>query len=156
MFRRNRKREPGEIEVILGPSVKLNGELRCDTSIRIDGIVEAGSIETAGNVVITETANVDCNIKASTVSIRGFYRGTIEATRVELLRGCQVYGMLNVSTFFMDEGVLMQAEMNIHDQGQRKQTSIPRREPRASIPFVEPRKRQGSADRSATGSTSAG
>ena len=157
MFGRKRKREPDAIEVILGPHATFNGALRCDTSIRIDGAVEGGSIETAANVVITETAHVDCTIQAHTVSIRGFFRGVIEATRVELLQGCQVYGTLNVNTFFMDEGVLLQAEMNIRDQEQRTQASLPRREALAPIPFIEPRRpRPEAPDAPVRGQPSAG
>ncbi len=119
MFNLNRTQrpEPDAIEVIIGPRATFSGALRCDASVRIDGAVEAGHIETPANVILTETARVQCDITARTVSIRGIYRGTIRADRVELLQGSQIYGALYVDSFFMDDGVLMRAELNIQSDG---------------------------------------
>lgn len=113
MFSRVRKPEPDAIEVIIGPRASFRGNLNSDTSIRIDGAVEAGKIETPANVILTESARVQCDIVAKTVSIRGAYWGSINADRVELLQGSQVHGALNVNSFFMDEGVALRAEVNI-------------------------------------------
>lgn len=115
MFGRPQRPEPDAIEVIIGPRAIFSGQLQCDASIRIDGAVDDGQIETPANVIITEMAQVRCTIKAKTVSIRGLFRGVIHAERVELLDGSQIFGALNVHSFFMDEGVSMQAELNIHD-----------------------------------------
>lgn len=115
MFNRARRPEPDAIEVIIGPRAIFSGQLQCDASIRIDGAVDDGQIDTSANVVITEMAQVRCNIKAKAVSIRGLFRGVVHAERVELLEGSQIYGSLNVHSFFMDEGVLMQAELNIRN-----------------------------------------
>lgn len=120
MFGRPQRPEPDAIEVIIGPRAIFSGQLQCDASIRIDGAVDDGQIETPANVVITDMAQVRCNITAKTVSIRGIFRGIIHAERVELLRGSQIYGSLNVHSFFMDEGVLMQAELNIENPDSAK------------------------------------
>lgn len=144
MFGRYRRPEPDAIEVIIGPQGSFRGELRCDASIRIDGTVTGGRIETAANVVLTEGAQVTCDISARTVSIRGVYRGTIEAGRVELLAGSQVYGVLNVNSFFMDEGVLLRAELNIRSAETKPAPALPAPSPEpspapkpSSIPVVE-------------------
>lgn len=113
MFRRSQRPEPDVIEVIIGPRANFRGELRCETSVRIDGAVEGGLIETPANVILTEPSNVVCDINAKTVSIRGTYRGTIRADRAELLEGSKVYGAVIVNSFFMDDGVLLQAELTI-------------------------------------------
>lgn len=115
MFGRVQRPEPDAIEVIIGPRAIFTGQLQCDASVRIDGAVDDGLIETPANVVITEMAQVRCDIKAKVVSIRGLFRGVIHAERVELLSGSQIHGALNVHSFFMDEGVSMQAELNIQD-----------------------------------------
>lgn len=125
MFGQNRRPEPDAIEVIIGPRASFSGNLQCDASIRIDGAVDGGQIETPSNVILTETARVDCNIKAKTISIRGIYRGVVHADRVELLAGSQVYGSLNVGSFFMDEGVLLRAELNIQGSGQEERLALP-------------------------------
>jgi cytoskeletal protein CcmA (bactofilin family) len=140
MFRRGHKPESDAIEVIIGPRASFNGALRCDTSVRIDGQVENGQIETPANVILTETARVQCDILAKTVSVRGVYRGTIRAERVELLEGSQVYGALFVNSFYMDEGVLLRAELNIQGVQVEETSMAPARPEGAppSIPVITP------------------
>jgi cytoskeletal protein CcmA (bactofilin family) len=139
MFNLNRTQrpEPDAIEVIIGPRATFSGALHCDASVRIDGAVEAGHIETPANVILTETARVQCDITARTVSIRGIYRGTIRADRVELLQGSQIYGALYVNSFFMDDGVLMRAELNIQNaEVDAEATLPPRPDQTAGIPII--------------------
>lgn len=138
MFGHNQKPAADAIEVIIGPRASLSGDLRSDTSIRVDGAVEGGRIETAANVILTETARVQCDIWAKTVSIRGFFRGLIRADRVELLEGSQVYGALHVNSIFMDEGVLLRAELNIQGATVEEAGVLPRPDTSTSIPVVTP------------------
>ena len=72
MFRRNERPQPDAIEVIIGPRATYSGALRSDSSIRIDGVVESGLLETLANVILTEGARVNCEIRARNVSIRGY------------------------------------------------------------------------------------
>ena len=146
MFGRYRRPEPDAIEVIIGPQGSFQGDLRCTASIRVDGTVTGGHIETPANVILTEGAQVTCDIRARTVSIRGVFRGTIDADRVELLGGCQVYGALNVLSFFMDENVLLRAELNIRGAESKPVAALPAPDatvdpapkPSSSIPIVDP------------------
>ncbi|MEZ4833116.1 MAG: polymer-forming cytoskeletal protein [Caldilineaceae bacterium] len=115
MFRRSNRSTPDAIEVIIGPRASYNGVLRSDTSIRIDGVVESGLLQTAANVILTETARVNCEIQARTVSIRGNFNGVITADRVELLSGCHVSGALYVNSFLLDDGAILDGEL--HMQG---------------------------------------
>jgi cytoskeletal protein CcmA (bactofilin family) len=43
---------------LIGARATFSGRLQCDASIRIDGAVEQGHIETPANVILTETATV--------------------------------------------------------------------------------------------------
>lgn len=138
MFSRVRKPEPDAIEVIIGPRASFRGNLTSDTSVRIDGAVEGGRIETPANVILTESAHVQADVVAKTVSIRGAYWGVINADRVELLRGSQVHGALHVNSFFMDEGVALHAEVNIQGTTPAKAPIAGREESSASIPVVRP------------------
>jgi cytoskeletal protein CcmA (bactofilin family) len=138
VFGRSQRPEADAIEVIVGPRASFNGVLRSDTSIRIDGVVDGGQIETPANVILTESARVACDVVAKTVSIRGLYRGALRADRVELLRGSQVYGVLHVNSFYMDEGVILHAEVNIQNPAKAEPAALPRPEPDATIPVINP------------------
>ncbi len=144
MFGRGQRPEADAIEVIIGPRATFNGHLRCDTSIRIDGAVEGGHVETPSNVILTESARVQCDITAKTVSIRGVYKGILRADRVELLEGSQIYGALYVNSFYMDDGVLLRAELNIQGAAGDKAFPPSRPDRQASIPVMRPRPTQQS------------
>ncbi|MFZ1755663.1 MAG: polymer-forming cytoskeletal protein [Caldilineaceae bacterium] len=115
MFRRFSRPQPDAIEVIIGPRATYSGTLRSDTSIRIDGVMESGLLETPANVILTENARVYAEIRAGTVSIRGEFDGVIRAERAELLAGCRVSGMLFVKSFLLDDGATLDGEL--HMQG---------------------------------------
>lgn len=111
LSRRESRPAPDQIDVIIGPRATFDGRLRCDASIRLDGTVEGGLIETLGNVLITERARVMADIKAKAVSVAGAYKGTITADRVELLQGGRLWGTVNVRSFLLDEGAHFHGEL---------------------------------------------
>jgi len=134
LLRRNQRPEADAIEVIIGPRATFSGTLQCDASIRIDGAVDQGRLTTPANVILTETANVQCDIIAKTVSIRGQFNGIIQADRVEMLDGSQVQGVLNVNSFYMDERAVLRAAVNI--RGDAAQVQRPAPPPQAAIPVT--------------------
>ncbi len=81
-------------------------------------MVESGLLETLANVILTEAARVNCEIRARNVSIRGYFDGIIRADRVELLAGCYVRGALHVNSFLLDEGATLEGEL--HMRGESK------------------------------------
>jgi cytoskeletal protein CcmA (bactofilin family) len=126
MFKRESRSAPDQIEVIIGPRATFSGQLRCDASIRLDGTVEEGFIETLGNVLITESGRVICDIEARTVSIAGAYKGTIRAERVELLEGGRLWGTIYVRSFLLDEGAHFQGELIMQDEQPEEPLLVPR------------------------------
>jgi len=140
-FRRPNRPEPDVIEVIIGPRTTYNGVLRSDTSIRIDGVMESGMLETPANVILTESARVQAEIRARTVSIRGEFDGVIRADRAELLAGCHVSGVLFVKSFLLDDGATLDGEL--HMQGVSQTLPPPLDDNlRPPIPYVSARDRK--------------
>jgi cytoskeletal protein CcmA (bactofilin family) len=135
-FRRDSRPNPDQIEVIIGPRATFSGQLRCDGSIRLDGTVEGGLIETPANVLITDGARVVVDIKARTVSVAGAYKGTITADRVELLEGGRLWGTINVRTFLLDEGAHFQGQLVMQDGEPADPLLAPRPPAGEQIPVV--------------------
>ena len=135
MFQRNRRPEPDAIEVVIGPRATFSGDLRCDASIRIDGVVTGGRIETLGSVILTEGAQVHCEILARTVSVRGTFQGTIRADRAELLDGCLVTGTVYVNSFYIDDGAVLNGDVRMQKETPGAATSGVNAPP--SIPVVK-------------------
>ena len=136
VFRRDSRPHPDQIEVIIGPRATFSGQLRCDGSIRLDGTVEGGLIETPANVLITEGARVQVDIKAKTVSIAGAYNGVITADRVELLAGGRLWGTINVRTFLLDEGAHFQGQLVMQDAAPADPLLTPRPAEGEKIPVA--------------------
>lgn len=111
MFSKERRPDPDVIDVTIGARATFSGNLRCDGSVRIDGVMESGQIETLGNVIIAAGAKVMADISARTVSISGAYKGELDAQRVELLEGGRAWGRIKVASFLLDEGAYLRGEL---------------------------------------------
>lgn len=135
MFSRERRPDPDVIDVSLGPRATFAGNLRCDGSIRIDGVMESGELETLGNVIIGPGAKVMATIKARTVSISGAFNGDIDAQRVELLEGGRAWGKIRVASFLLDEGAYLRGELIMQGEAPAEPFVLPRGE--GAIPIVE-------------------
>ena len=104
MFGKRKRHNMDKIEAVIGPAASFNGHLECDGSVRIDGLWE-GSIETTGNVIIGERAQVVADITAENVSVSGAVKGSITARgRLEILSTGRVWADLTVTSFLIDEG----------------------------------------------------
>ncbi|HHB90543.1 MAG TPA: polymer-forming cytoskeletal protein [Anaerolineae bacterium] len=111
MVKRDQRPEPDRIDVVIGEAATFSGEIRTEASVRIDGVMEGGRIETLGNVIIGPNARVRGDIRARTVSVSGAYQGDLTAQRVELLEGGRMWGTLRVASFLLDEGGYLHGEL---------------------------------------------
>jgi cytoskeletal protein CcmA (bactofilin family) len=92
------------IEVAIGPTANINGDLVCDGIVRIEGIYQ-GSIRTPSNIIISEHAQVDADIEAENVSVSGLVKGSIVAKgRLEILTTGRVWADVTVKSFLLDDG----------------------------------------------------
>ena len=92
------------IEVSVGPTANINGDLECDGIVKVDGILQ-GSVKTVSNVIISEQGRVDAHIEAENVSVSGQAKGSIVAKgRLEILSTGRVWADVTVSSFLLDDG----------------------------------------------------
>ena len=100
----------GKIDNVLGANTSYNGLIKSDGNIRIDGVFQ-GRIETAGNVIVGQTAKVLADIHANTVQVWGAVRGDIIAQgRLEILPSGRVWGDVRVASLLIDEGGLFRGQ----------------------------------------------
>lgn len=93
-----------KFETIIGPNTSFDGHLKCDGSVRIEGVCEGGVIETVGNVIVSPEAMVAADIVARNVSVSGAVTGKIKASnRLEILSTGRVWGDVEVGSFLLDE-----------------------------------------------------
>lgn len=97
------------IESTIGANTHIKGDIQGDGGLRVDGIVE-GSIELTGNLVVSESAKIRAEIKASNISVAGAVQGNITATRVEILDTGRVWGDLTVKSLLVNEGAYFRGQ----------------------------------------------
>ncbi len=100
---------PAPIETVIGPNTYIKGDIQGDGGIRVEGVVE-GTIDTTGNLIITESAKVLAEIKANNISIAGAVRGNITANRVEILDTGRVWGDLTIKSLLINEGAYLRGQ----------------------------------------------
>ena len=101
---------PGQVETVIGPTTNVEGAVQNDGGLRVEGIFE-GSVETGGNLIVSEEAKVIADIVAYNVSVAGSIKGNIKANRVEVLSTGRVWGDVTVKSFLVDEGGFIRGEI---------------------------------------------
>jgi cytoskeletal protein CcmA (bactofilin family) len=110
------------IEVTVGPTANINGDLVCDGIVRIEGMYQ-GSIKTASNVIISENALVDAHIEAENVSVSGQVKGSLVAKgRLEILATGRVWADVTVSSFLLDDGGKLHGGLKMFGTGPEPET----------------------------------
>jgi len=105
VFGREKRPVPSDrIEVAIGPTANIKGDMECDGIVKVEGIYQ-GSIKTVSNIIISEKAQVDAHIEAQNVSVSGQVKGSIVAKgRLEILSTGRVWADVTVSSFLLDDG----------------------------------------------------
>jgi len=98
---------------VVGPNCFVQGTIQSDGGVRIDGVFQ-GDVETAGNLIIGESAKVVAEISANNVSIAGAVKGNITGNRVEILETGRVWGDLKVNSLLLNEGAYLRGQTMMH------------------------------------------
>lgn len=95
-----------EITALLGAGTRFEGKLAFRGRVRIDGAFK-GQIRTDDVLIVGDGAEVEAEIRAGTVIVRGgTVRGDIRARHaIELYVPAQVTGDLQAPEVFLDKGV---------------------------------------------------
>lgn len=113
------------IESTIGPNTYIKGEVQGDGGLRIDGVIE-GTIELTGNLVVTESAKIRAEVKASNISVAGAIQGNVTANRVEILDTGRVWGDLTVKSLLINEGAYFRGQTIMPQDMQPPQLEAPK------------------------------
>ena len=96
-----------EIETVIGPSVKVEGDFVTEGNIIVEGTV-CGSIKTSKNLKIGPQAKVFANLSAANALIAGEVQGNINVSgKMELAASAKVFGDIKVSSLNMATGAIL-------------------------------------------------
>lgn len=101
-------------DTVLGATTVLEGSLKSEGNIRLDGTF-SGSLEITGNVLVGETAEIDANIEARNISIAGKVRGNVTGNKVQLLKTGHIWGDIFANSLSTEDGAFIDGKiaMNI-------------------------------------------
>jgi len=91
------------IDTTIAENTSLNGHLKCDGNVRIEGTID-GVVDCVGNVIVGPRAVVRADISGRNVSVQGTVEGNIRGERVEILSTGRVVGDVDVVDLLLDEG----------------------------------------------------
>ncbi len=106
-------------ESIIGPTLRVEGNLIIQKGVRIDGTVDGNILQQDGQdavVAISEKASVTGDVRANSVILSGYLKGNIFAsTRVELLKTARIDGNISYSSIGMEVGASINGSLNQFD-----------------------------------------
>ncbi len=99
-----------EVETIIGPSVKVEGEFRADGNVIIEGQV-VGGFKTKKNLRVGEGAKIKANVEADSAWVAGEIKGNLVIkNHLELSGQAKVKGDIETQVLTVETG----AQINGH------------------------------------------
>ncbi|WP_254450284.1 bactofilin family protein [Cohnella herbarum] len=106
MFK-NKKHPPGMTDTLIGVGTEMNGLLKSQAGIRIEGAYQ-GDIESKGDIVIGESGVAKSNITARDVTIAGKVYGDVHTVGKLLITATgQLHGNSHAAILNVQEGGIL-------------------------------------------------
>jgi cytoskeletal protein CcmA (bactofilin family) len=107
--------QPVGFDTVLGANCTLEGTLRSNSNVRLDGTF-TGTLEITGNVLVGETAKINADINAKNISIAGAVRGNVNGKKVQLLRTGRIWGDIHAQALTTEEGAFIDGKITMMSQ----------------------------------------
>jgi len=102
-----------EVETIIGPSVKVEGDFKADGNVIIEGQV-VGGVKTKKNLRIGEGAKVKANVEAENAWVGGEVKGNLLVTgHLELSTNAKVKGDVQAQLVTMETGAQVNGNLKM-------------------------------------------
>ncbi len=100
-------------ETVVGPSVKIQGDLNSEGNIRIEGSV-VGKVQTTQSVHIGDAAVITADMQAGNAIIAGTVQGNVKVIGNLILQGtARVNGDISCSVLRVEDGALFTGKCNM-------------------------------------------
>ncbi len=116
-------------DTVVGPSVKIQGDLNSEGNIKIEGSV-VGKVKTTQNVLVAETAHISADIQAGTCTIAGEVQGNIKvASNLILLGTARVVGDIACAILRVEDGAVFTGKCAMGQMQEKAGKHTPEPEP---------------------------
>lgn len=107
MFKEIYPKERGDVETIIGPSVKVEGDFTSKGNVTVEGVVH-GTLKTDKDLKVGVGAKISASVFATNAYIAGEVKGNVKVGgRLELTDTSKIYGDIEAKTVIMAAGAIM-------------------------------------------------
>ncbi len=104
-------------ESIVGPSVKIDGDLKSQSNLRIDGTV-TGKVKTSQNLYVGDSANISADVEAENAVISGIVQGNVKVSGALMLgKNGRLIGDITCGTLEVEQGAFFSGKCSMKDPG---------------------------------------
>lgn len=108
-----------QVETVIGPSVKIEGDLNSEGDVRIEGQV-TGKINSLKKVFIEQNAKLAADVEANEVTIAGEVQGKLNVLGLLILQStAKVSGEITCPVLRVEDGAILSAKFAV--TGKQKQ-----------------------------------
>jgi len=120
-----REKTTNEVQTIIGPSVKVEGDFNGEGDLVIEGHF-TGSIKTKHNIQIGKDAVIKANIEADIAHISGTVTGDISVkSKILLTKSAKLEGNLACQTLQIEEGAFFNGQSQMQNPHQESSLQTP-------------------------------
>lgn len=109
-------------ETVVGPSVKIQGDLNSEGNIRIEGTV-TGKVRTSQSVAIGESAQLTADLQAGNAIIAGEVQGNLKVSGTLILQGtARINGDIACAVLRVEDGAQFTGKCTMQSTAKEKPT----------------------------------
>lgn len=103
----------GEVETVIGASVKVEGDFKSEGDVLVQGIVN-GSLKTKGNLKVEKMAKIKANVEAANASVAGEIAGNVTIKdALQLGESAKVTGDIITKILSIEPGAVLHGHCSV-------------------------------------------
>jgi cytoskeletal protein CcmA (bactofilin family) len=111
--------KPSDLNGFLDSGSHVEGELRFETSFRVDGRF-TGAVRSEGDLIVGEGGEVEGEIHVGQIFVSGTVRGSVRAARkVQISPNGKVYADLETPSLIVEDGAFFEGRCAMDREGVR-------------------------------------
>ncbi len=107
--RQKNRKNPDAVETVLGDGAAFEGNVSCEGSMKVEGILK-GDVKVSGTLVVGPNGSVTGDISAGEVIVFGKVNGKIDAGALEIKATGEITGEVLIETLVTEAGGVMRAK----------------------------------------------
>ena len=112
---------PGAEKTIIGEHIAIEGQIKGEEHLVIEGVVKGQVEMEKHNLTVGLNGRVDGDIRAQNVSIRGRFKGTINALgKVEVSQEADFFGDIKARSISVEDGAYFKGSIELNREPHRK------------------------------------